>query len=423
LVAAHSNCTSTLAAGVKALFDGAQSASHAQALWRFLANEAVTPERLSQPLLAAAHAAVREDCEAYVLSVHDWSRINYRTHRNKKDRKQLTHETDVGYELQSSLLVSDRDGAPLVAPVQNWVTAEGVWQSRQPSLTVEEQPHLDELTERMAWLETQGLSRPLVHLIDREADSVGHWRQWSEASQLWLVRIKSGSTMHFKGQRRKAEAVAATLEFQRVREVTCDGQKGEQWVASTPVVITRPARPKQKDADGRRRAPVPGPPLAARLVVSRILDDTGQLFAEWYLLTNVPADVEADRIALWYYYRWQIESYFKLLKEAGHQLECWEQESGLALFKRLLIASQSCVLVWRLMREQGEWAQRTKEFLVRLSGRQTKRSRPITAPAVLDGLFKLFTLLETLNEYPIEELQAFADFAFPRRFTSPRNRK
>jgi len=223
-VEAHSNGTSALAAGVKALFDGTQAASHAQALWRFLANEAVTPERLTGPLLALAHAAVEESCDAYVLSVHDGSRINDRTHDSKKDRKQLTHATDVGYELQSSLLVSDRDGAPLVAPAQNWVTAEGVWQSRQGGLVPEEPSHLDELMERMTWLEQPGFGRPLVHIIDREADSVGHWRQWSEADQLWLVRIKAGSTMRFQGRRCKAEAEC--LEFQRAREVVCDGKTG-----------------------------------------------------------------------------------------------------------------------------------------------------------------------------------------------------
>jgi hypothetical protein len=198
--------------------------------------------------------------------------------------------------------------------------------------------------------------------------------------------------------------------------VDCKGQRGVQWVASAEVAVTRPAQPKRKDAQGRRVAPIPGKPLHVRLVVSRILDADGDIIAEWYLLTNLEKSVAASRIVLWYYFRWQIESFFKLLKTAGHQLEAWGQETGLALFKRLLIATQSCVLAWRLMRETGEYAQRTKEFLVRLSGRQTKRTRPVTAPALLDGLFKLFTLLETLNEYSIEELQAFADFAFPRKY-------
>ncbi|QFY44283.1 hypothetical protein F6R98_17945 [Candidatus Methylospira mobilis] len=141
--------------------------------------------------------------------------------------------------------------------------------------------------------------------------------------------------------------------------------------------------------------------------------------AEWYLPTDVELSVPAARIALWYNYRRQIESFFKLLKAAGHQLECWEQETGPALFRRVLIATQACVLAWRPMRETGEQTVRTREVLVRLSGRQMKRTRPVTAPALLDGLFKRFSLWGVLNEYSIEELQAFADFAFPRRFEIP----
>ena len=48
------------------------------------------------------------------MCVRDRSRINYVTHTVKKDRKQLTHGTGVDYELQNSLLVSDRDGIPLI---------------------------------------------------------------------------------------------------------------------------------------------------------------------------------------------------------------------------------------------------------------------------------------------------------------------
>ena len=416
MVAAHSNCTHQLAAGVKALFDGTESASHAQALWRFLSNDQVSPECLARPLLAVAHQSVRDDCDGFALCVHDWSRINYSTHTGKLDRKQMTHDTDVGYELQSSLLVSDRDGLPLVAPVQNWVTSEGVWQTRSEGLQADDQTHLDELTGRMGWLEDQGFALPLVHIIDREADSAGHWREWDAAGRRCVVRAKAGSHVRFGRRDCTLSSVAAGLEFERTREVDCKGRRGVQWVASAEVEVTRPASPKRKDAQGRRVSPIPGEPLKVRLVVSRILDAEGGAIAEWYLLTNVEKSVAAGRVVLWYYFRWQIESFFKLLKTAGHQLESWGQETGLALFKRLLIATQSCVLAWRLMRETGEYAQRTKEFLVRLSGRQTKRTRPVTAPALLDGLFKLFTLLETLEEYSIEELRAFADFAFPRKF-------
>ncbi len=59
----------------------------------------------------------------------------------------------------------------------------------------------------------------------------------------------------------------------------------------------------------------------------------------------------------------------------------------------------------------GRKPKRTREFLVRLSGRQLKRSRPVTIPALLDGLFKLFTMLATLEHYSLSELKAFAKIA------------
>jgi hypothetical protein len=48
------------------------------------------------------------------------------------------------------------------------------------------------------------------------------------------------------------------------------------------------------------------------------------------LLSNVVGQ-PADTLALWYYWRWQIECFFKLLKTQGLHLEDWQQESGLAI--------------------------------------------------------------------------------------------
>lgn len=412
---AHSNGVPELAAGVKALADGNGAFAHTQALWRFLSNERVTCEALSEPLLACARQEVVTACDAVVLAVCDWSRLHFRTHTRKLDRYAMSHDTDVGYELQSTLLVSDRDGSPLAAPVQNLVTAEGVWQSRQATLAAAE-PHLDEATQRMEYLEEQALGRPIVHMIDREADSVAHLRQWQARNWRYLVRAKGGSRV--KGPRGSSTLteVGAGLTYRLIGAVTHQGKKAEQWVGGTTVTLTRPAKPKRRDAQGKRVKSQPGPPLTLRLVISRVQTAQGQTLAEWFLLSNVDAAFADERLALWYYWRWQIESYFKLLKQAGHQLEHWGQETGLALLKRLLIVAQACVMAWRLMRAQTPAAQNTRSFLVRLSGRQMKRSTPVTAPALLDGLFKLFTMLELLEHHSIDELRAHAHQAFPTRF-------
>jgi hypothetical protein len=50
----HSNVSTELAAGMKGLPDGGQSFSQTQALWRFLANDSISFEVLSEPLLDMA---------------------------------------------------------------------------------------------------------------------------------------------------------------------------------------------------------------------------------------------------------------------------------------------------------------------------------------------------------------------------------
>ena len=392
---------------MKSLPSGHGGFADTQALWRFLNNERVQPTDLSQPLLAMARQGIQDGCDEYALAVHDWSRLNFRGHDSKPDRVRMTHARDVGYELQSTLLVTDRQGWPICAPVQNLRTAKGVLSSRAAGV-LPVKAHLDELSERVAWLEQQSLGRTLVHVVDREADSIFHLRQWSEPGSLWLVRVKAGGRVKWQGKTHKLSEVAAQLPLEQARAVQHQGGQAVQWVASTQVVITRAARPTAVDAQGKRVAPIKGVALPARLVLSQVRDDAGNVLAEWFVLSNVPETVSAQTLALWYYWRWRIESYFKLLKQAGQQLEHWEQQSGQAIFKRLLIASQACALAWRLMREQGQHAQHTRAFLVRLAGRQVKRSRPATASALLAGMYMLFAINETLEHYSPEQIAQFA---------------
>jgi hypothetical protein len=152
--------------------------------------------------------------------------------------------------------------------------------------------------------------------------------------------------------------------------------------------------------------------LELRLVIAEVRDAAGQVLAVWYLLTNVPAEVEAATVALWYYYRWRIETYFKLLKSAGMNLESWQQESAAAIARRLLVASMACVTVWRLARSQHPQAEPARQLLVRLSGRQMKRGHSFTMPALLAGLWVLLALFEVLETHTLEELHDLATFAF-----------
>lgn len=149
----------------------------------------------------------------------------------------------------------------------------------------------------------------------------------------------------------------------------------------------------------------PGKALPLRLVVSEVRSAAGEVLAVWLLLCRVPKGVAAGTIALWYYWRWQIESYFKLLKGAGLHLEHWQQETARALSRRLLVAAMACVLVWRVSRSTAPAAVTLRELLVRLSGRQMKWGVESTEPALLAGLWSLLQTLHLLDHYDPQQLR------------------
>jgi hypothetical protein len=144
-----------------------------------------------------------------------------------------------------------------------------------------------------------------------------------------------------------------------------------------------------------------------------VFDEKHRLLAEWYLLTNVPESVDDAMVALWYYWRWRIESYFKLLKSAGLQLEEWQQATAERILRRLLIAGMACVTVWQLAGDSSLAVAEARSLLIRLSGRQMKRKRPFTEPALLAGLWVLLAMLDVLDHYTIADLRCAAAATFP----------
>lgn len=393
------NVTTELAAGMKALPDEGSNFAQTQGLWRFLNNDRVGFEQLSQPLLRLAHDQVNKQCTHYVLSIHDWSRINYNNHTSKKDRVQMSHEKDLGYDLHASLFVSDHNGSSLVSPIMNMTTKEGMLCSNHSEIQ-KKKSHLDALTDKIDWLENQGFSKPIIHIIDREADSVGHLRDWTAKGRKWLIRVKESSTIQYQGFDVRLSDLFTELSYKSKGDVDYKGKKEKLQVASAEIVLARKAK-------GKSAQHQPTQAIAVKLVVSQVVNNKGEILARWCLLTNI-SDISDQQLAIWYYYRWRIESYFKVLKQAGHQLESWEQETGKAIFKRLLIVSQACALAWQIMHLEGEKAESFKAFLVKLSGRQMKWKQRVTLSALLDGLFKLFMLLDVLELYSMDELKEMA---------------
>ena len=105
-----------------------------------------------------------------------------------------------------------------------------------------------------------------------------------------------------------------------------------------------------------------------------------------------------------------IETFFKLLKSAGQQVEHWQQENGRALLKRLLVASMACVLAWRLAHSQAPAAAAARQLVMRLSGRQVEYGQEHTAEGLLAGVWVLLAMVAVLETMSASQLKELAQF-------------
>lgn len=381
------------------------------AAWRFYNNARVEFRELIEPLREYTRRQLAATKAPVVMLVHDWSKLSYPGHASKRDQAQLAQADNHGYELTSVLAVSGHDGTPLAPLEAHLKTANGVLSTRDPAPLDEH--HLEQVLPTMNASREWNLSCPALHVIDREADSVGHFRAWHANGHFFLVRGHDHRNLTWEGRTCSRRKVGETLqnrgEFQHCGAARYRGRAAQLWVAETDVVLAQPARtmvPVRKGAKKKKQREIPGPPLSLRLIVVQVRDATGHTLATWHLLTNAPPTLlSAEQLARCYYWRWNIESYFKLLKSHGQQLEHWLQETGPAIFRRMLVATMACVTVWHLQADTSPAATELKNTLIRFSGRQTKRTRPHTAPALLAGLWVLLTMLEYLDHHDLDHLK------------------
>ena len=265
----------------------------------------------------------------------------------------------------------------------------------------------------MRYVRDRHFGGTVVHVIDREADSVNHWRQWDADGHLALVRGDDRKVLS-GGRETTLVAVADSLHqghaLKDAGEALYHGRKARLFVAETGVVLHRPG----KRNEGKKKIEIPGEPLPLRLVVTEVRDLKDRVLARWLLLTNCPVMLgDAATVARWYYFRWRIESLHKLLKSAGWQLESWLQRDGTRILKKLLIALAACVSIWALERQRDAESECFKALLMQMSGRQTKRRVPVTTSGMLAGLWVLQGALGPLARHGPDQLNSMLENHLP----------
>lgn len=424
----HTHAVNAAVTGLSALPGTAQAFAAARAMTRFLNHAEIPFHALIEPAQDAVRSELARRPRRFVLIVHDWCMFNFNGHTSKRDRYVRSHESDLGYELGTALAVDADAGSPLGPMEFRLRTAEGMLSTRLGGAALPP-GHVDELNEAMAAAAGWGLGHAPVHVIDREADSVGHYRRWHTAGYRFIVRADCQRVALHQGRECQLAEVVAGLAGSftdvldaegRPEVVTIRAGTGTVHVAEAEVVLHRPARhyTGERTAGGsKKQIEVPGPPLPLRLVVTRVLDEARMVLAEWWLLTNVAGgDADKATIGRWYAWRWAIESYHKLIKSAGMNAEGWQQESGAAFLRRLCVASMACLTVWHLQRDKSPVAARLRVVLVRLSGRQMKHGVESTAPALLAGLERLLAIDDLMQAEDLDEILNLARRQLPRLF-------
>jgi flagellar biosynthesis protein FlhF len=358
LIRALTHNAQELSSNASALADGQIGFEETRALWRKLCDAGLGEQAVAQTLREQACADIRASCKDYVLAVAGETSL-------------ACGDSADSRVLASSLLLSDRHGRPFAAPQQLTGCAQ-----QDVSLPGE-------------WAQTSG--KTLVHLLARlpAPEVIDQWRssgvQWAASATAALRILDTGH-----GAPGTLAKLAAGLTFSTPQATTY--RRKAAWVSVAEALVSvRP--PAGDDTPGVQDAV-----CRLRCVVRRIVDaDSGKPLAHSYMLASTGIHATAVQMAQWPGWRTAAEPYFKLLKQGILQLSSDGAPDGSAMRKQWLIAGQASTTVFRLQYQQDAWADAARKVLARLAGRSVRPGRPVPGPVLLEGLGKLFVLLDALE--------------------------
>ncbi len=397
--------------GLKLLLNNTEPFSQVQASWRFLNNDKISTDALFEPIFDTLKIEIDKQCSRFVLAMTDWSHVDYKHHSSKKELTSEKRKTGVkkGLDLQTTLAVSDATGEP-IAPIAHNLRSDKKFYSTYDENIKLGTTHLEELAHRAKWIqENLQTDKQIVHIVDRESDSVAFMRDLIKINELFLLRVKNSSKVYYPKEEidiKQGELADKLSLGKEIKSIKYKNKKVKIYVNECDIEIRRDATKFITNKDGRKKLQkTAGETVKARFVVERLVDENQKVVAQWLLVTNIlDKSVTKETLATWYYYRWKIESYFKLLKSSGFNMEEWQQREPIALFRRLLVVSYSCVLVWKIANDNSKNGKKIREFLVLLSGRLIERGKEFTHPALLAGLENYIQMLDLLSMFSRDDL-------------------
>lgn len=340
----------------------AESEADLEATYRFLRNEAVTPEAI----LACHYEATAERAShnAVTLVAHDTTTFSFPGEARREGLGRLRSEKGQGFFGHFSLaLRADGSREPLGVLNLQTLFREKKKKGKRSRCALREDP----MNESRRW--TKGVDETevrvagrssAVHLMDREGDAYRLLSELIGSGRRFVIRAAHDRSLTTATQSRAKEKVSDALG-QAVdvveREVALSRRKSGLTPKSrkihpkrshrmarlafraTAVELVRPTRETSTV------------PSSLKLNVVHVHEEGAPLGEEpvrWTLFTTEPIDDAATilRIVDWYRARWVIEEYFKALKQ-GCAYEARQLESRETLLVALAIFVP---MAWRLLR-------------------------------------------------------------------------
>ena len=242
--------------------------------------------------------------------------------------------------------------------------------------------------------------KPVVHLFSGMA-SFNRVQAWQSFGIGWMVSAQAGLQVAFAGGGLSAtlEALVPVLNFSSPEAVFFRGKDSLLSVAEMQVNVFSDAAP------GGAGRPANTP--MQRCVVRRIVDAaSGRLVAHSYLLASACVRVPAQQLICWAGWQADVKAYFRLLDQSLPKPEGETSLGEAARDNRLLVLAHTCLTVFRLQQAQQAWAQPARRVLAQLAGQAFDPAQPVPSPVLLEGLGKLYVLLDALETGEAASLSA-----------------
>ena len=320
----------------------ASNAHQAKAIYRFLDNTKVTPEKILEHHIQATLKAVSE--EKVILSIQDTTELDYSSLKQTVGIGYLENSKLLGIKLHTALAVS-AEGLPLGILWQlQWTRrmeeyGKKVARKKKETKDKESQRWIDCHNSINGAIDEKTM---VIHVADRESDIYDYLSAPRSKNQHILLRFAQDRCVEGEPHRIKmaleAQQISGRYEVMVGRQASEPPRLAVLAVKYLSVQILSPAYQKKDKASKS---------ITLTAIKAYEEDTNIEDPIEWNLLTTLPVESIDDVVKYTQYYamRWLIERYHYTIK-SGCQVEALQLETAERLENAVAVY---CISAFRIM--------------------------------------------------------------------------